>query len=1393
MPGATRRGEPHGKADEDAFLRGRWSCTWAWKLIAFLLFAPFLFNETAAFAASISITMTASDAGGANPGTTVAPLNGYVHVYATVTGTTSTAVTWSVAGAGSVDTNGGYTAPATMPASTTVKVIATLVSNPAITGSYTLTLVNPVPAISQIVPDPLITGETDSVAVGGSNFVTGTTVLVGGVAVPTTYQSPILVTAQIAIGVAQTGSLSLTASNPAPGGGASAAFIAPISTVSIAMSASDAGGVNPGTTVAPLNGYVHVTATVTGTANKTVTWSVVGAGSVDTNGGYTAPATMPASTTVKVIATLVSNPAITGSYTLTLINPVPAIAQIVPNPLITGETDSVAVGGSNFVAGTTILVGGVAVPTTYQSPILVTAQIAIGVSQTGSLSLTASNPAPGGGVSAAFIAPISTVSIAMSASDAGGVNPGTTVAPLNGYVHVVATVTGTANKTVTWSVIGGGTVDTAGDYNAPATMPASTTVKVVATLVSNPAITGSYTLTLINPVPAISQIVPNPLITGETDSVAVGGSNFVAGTTILVGGVAVPTTYQSPILVTAQIAVGITQTGSLSLTASNPTPGGGVSAAFIAPISKVGIVMSASYQNGVDPGTTIAPLNGYVHVVATVTGTANKAVTWSVIGAGSVDTAGGYTAPSTMPANTTVKVVATLISIPAMSASYTLTLVNPVPAISQIVPNPLIPGLTNSVAVGGSNFVAGTIVSVGGVAVPTTYQSPILVTAQIPVSLTQTAPLSLTASNAAPGGGVSTAFLAPIQALSFQLTAYDEDGTNTNTGRLGLPIQFVAQVEGGGNPPPVLTEIWSVQGAGTISSSGVYLAPTIMPSNPKVTVTVALQVKSSVTASYTFSLLNTIPVVNGASPAQVPSGTSTSITVLGEGFVSGTTILVNGTPATTTYVSPTSVNLTVSPSANATSLSLSAQNPAPGGGTGGAFLLPVKAGSTLAAEVTLNPGITIPQNFLGLSQDWGVAQYFMGTSQTSINYIYRQLLRNLMQNQQYAFNIRIHGDENTTLPADGSVDAFSQLNAALGVQFDMGVNLEADSPKLAIDQAQFFLDSMPAGSIDAIEIGNEPDAYATDGQRPTTYTFADYYQDFATWGSGILPLSGPVKLMGPSWAVLGSLKNNFANFEQLEGANVSIASHHYYAFDQGGTQPIPLTLDVLLTPSASTAGAAIVGPSVALAHANGQVFRIGEMNSIGNGGLEGASDAFSSALWAIDTMFEFANVGVDGVNWSGTSDSVYSPFNFNATWNGQGDTFTLTNVTPLYYGMLFFQEATVNGSRLLPVSVQSGPNVKVWATEDAQGTVRVAILNKDESFSGNVAITVPGYGTAQAEQLEAPSYLSKSGVTFNGQTFDGSVDGNLVGTPTPLQVTPSSNVYTVPVEPTSAILLVISQ
>jgi hypothetical protein len=53
---------------------------------------------------------------------------------------------------------------------------------------------------------------------------------------------------------------------------------------------------------------------------------------------------------------------------------------------------------------------------------------------------------------------------------------------------------------------------------------------------------------------------------------------------------------------------------------------------------------------------------------------------------------------------------------------------------------------------------------------------------------------------------------------------------------------------------------------------------------------------------------------------------------------------------------------------------------------------------------------------------------------------------------------------------------------------------------------------------------------------------------------------------------------------------------------------------------------------VKLAHSHGLLLRIDEMNSLSCGADNRISDAFVSALWAVDALFEMARVGVDGVN-----------------------------------------------------------------------------------------------------------------------------------------------------------------
>jgi hypothetical protein len=434
------------------------------------------------------------------------------------------------------------------------------------------------------------------------------------------------------------------------------------------------------------------------------------------------------------------------------------------------------------------------------------------------------------------------------------------------------------------------------------------------------------------------------------------------------------------------------------------------------------------------------------------------------------------------------------------------------------------------------------------------------------------------------------------------------------------------------------------------------------------------------------------------------------------------------------------------------------------------------------------PGIAIPATFMGLSHEWGTAQTLMGDSTTGVDNIYRQLLQNLTAYGSGPIHLRIGGNstDKTGEPTSTTAQPFAELANALGVKFSLGVNLGSDNVDLAVDQAKAYVSQMPEGSLDAIEIGNEPDGYVLDGMRPPPYTYQDYLAQFNIWKTHIMPLlPSSTGLMGPSCGYIEWLSDT-QSYDSAEAGALTTFSQHYYVANGLADNPD----DILLTPSASTSGPNEVSAAVVTTHLYGIPFRMGEINSLYNGGEPGISNAFESALWAVDTMFEYANVGVDGVNWHGGGGSAYTYFDIQAAQAEGASTFTLTAVNPLYYGLLFFQAATGNGAHLLPVALSTQANLKAWATVDVSGTPRLVLLNKDENSTGAVDITLSGYSHAQIYRLTAPSYLSTSGVTFAGQTFDGSTNGVIQGTQTIESVDVLDGVFEVPMPITSAALVI---
>lgn len=73
-----------------------------------------------------------------------------------------------------------------------------------------------------------------------------------------------------------------------------------------------------------------------------------------------------------------------------------------------------------------------------------------------------------------------------------------------------------------------------------------------------------------------------------------------------------------------------------------------------------------------------------------------------------------------------------------------------------------------------------------------------------------------------------------------------------------------------------------------------------------------------------------------------------------------------------------------------------------------------------------------------------------------------------------------------------------------------------------------------------------------------------------------------------------------------------------------------------------------------------------------------------------------------------------------------------------------------------------------------------------------VRVSVPGYRTAEVRRLLAPSLGATEGISFGGQTLDGSADGNFLGVNHSERVLPQDGVFEVALSAASAMVVTLT-
>ena len=331
--------------------------------------------------------------------------------------------------------------------------------------------------------------------------------------------------------------------------------------------------------------------------------------------------------------------------------------------------------------------------------------------------------------------------------------------------------------------------------------------------------------------------------------------------------------------------------------------------------------------------------------------------------------------------------------------------------------------------------------------------------------------------------------------------------------RVGSSQQFAAKVTGTTNSS-VTWFVNNVVGGnstnGTISTSGDYIAPAVLPNPNTITIQATSSADSSASGSSDVTLLNPTPVLTGINPTSIQVG-AFSLIVTGGNFLSGSQVLLAGVPLTTTYVSATQLTATGTAS-NAGIFAISVSNPNPGQSTSASINLQVTSttqasacsGMAVGAGGSLNGFRPFPannawnQDISSAAVDPNSASYinFIGTTvpihpdfgsgeyQGSFIGIPYSVVDSSQQPVTITFNA--YGDESDPgpmpIPANANIEGYP--NPGTG-----------DRHVLVLDNNNCWLYELYGASVNSDGTWNAGSAAVWDlqnyTQRPLTWTSAD--------------------------------------------------------------------------------------------------------------------------------------------------------------------------------------------------------------------------------------------------------------------------------------------------------------
>lgn len=426
-------------------------------------------------------------------------------------------------------------------------------------------------------------------------------------------------------------------------------------------------------------------------------------------------------------------------------------------------------------------------------------------------------------------------------------------------------------------------------------------------------------------------------------------------------------------------------------------------------------------------------------------------------------------------------------------------------------------------------------------------------------------------------------------------------------------------------------------------------------------------------------------------------------------------------------------------------------------------------------------GVNVPANFIGLSYEKSdlvnpLWPYF-NANQT----VFLQLMKNLKtgvlrlggnsSDKIKWYNALRGGSTSITEVYQDDVYKLKLFMDQLGTDWKLvyGLNLANDTVHVSeVD----YVHTQFGSKVLSFEIGNEPDLYPQNGYRATGYGIVHYRPEFeaayATLHAAVpaAPFSGPTVASKTAWVQA---------FATDEVTRIGFLTTHYYKLGATGTISQLMQYDSTLVSRSGIIAAAATG--------SGLPFRYSECNSVNNGGKNGVSNVFASALWGVDMMFYLASKGAAGVDFHGGRRSYYSPIYYNSN-----NTFS---VKPLYYGLLMFTLADMK-QPLTQTLNTNGLNLTAYSFKNAAGKTCAVIINKDEvntaSLTINHALTIVSAKLHELTTSTAGPLSASTGITLDGAAVN-ATNGTWSSAATTTVAGNGSSQITLTIRPARAVLI----